>query len=81
MFDERRVRNPEAFDPDRPAAEYMLFGHGLHWCIGAYIAYAQITQTFKPLLRRSGLRRAAGSAGEMHRLTLFPVHLTVEFES
>ena len=56
------------------------FGHGLHWCIGAYIVEAQITQTFKPLLKRNGLRRAGGAAGQMHRLSVFPVHLVVEFD-
>jgi cytochrome P450 len=81
MFDERKVHNPSEFNPDRASSDYMLFGHGLHWCIGAYIAGAQITQTFKPLLKRKGLRRSAGDAGRMHRLSVFPVHLSVEFDA
>lgn len=81
MFDERKVQKPSEFNPDRTPADYMLFGHGLHWCIGAYIAGAQITQTFKPLLKRSGLRRSAADAGRMHRLSVFPVHLSVEFDA
>jgi len=81
MFDEHKVHKPFEFNPDRAPADYMLFGHGLHWCIGAYIAGAQITQTFKPLLKRSGLRRSAGDAGKMHRLSVFPVHLSVEFDA
>jgi cytochrome P450 len=80
MFDERRVANPFQFDPDRARTDYMLFGYGLHWCIGASLAEAQITQTFKPLLKRSGLRRAKGPAGQMERHSVFPVHLTVEFD-
>ena len=81
MFDERKVEKPTEFNPDRARTDYMLFGHGLHWCIGAYIAEAQIVQTFKPLLKRTGLRRASGAAGQMQRLSVFPVHLAVEFDS
>lgn len=80
MFDRRRVNNPDRFDPARPATDYMLFGHGLHWCIGAFIAQMQITQTFKALLLKKGLRRAAGKAGRLQLLGPFPQHLTVEFE-
>ena len=80
MFDEMKVPRAAEFDPSRARKDYMLFGHGLHWCIGAYIAEAQITQMFKPLLKRAGLRRAAGAAGKMQRLSVFPMHLFVEFD-
>jgi hypothetical protein len=43
MFDERSVVEPKKFRPDRPNHEYMLFGYGLHWCIGVFLAGAQIT--------------------------------------
>lgn len=79
MFDPRRVNRPKAFDAARAPSDFMLFGFGLHWCIGARLAEAQITQTLKPLLRRPGLRRAAGSAGKLHRLGPFPAHLQVQF--
>jgi len=80
MFDKRTVQTPGRFKPGRPAHDYMLFGAGLHWCVGALVADAQITQTFKPLLACRKLRRAAGSAGKMSRIAAFPAHLTVEFE-
>jgi len=80
MFDERRVKNPYDFDPGRAAADYMLFGHGLHWCVGAFIAEAQITQTLKALLVRKGLRRAPGKEGRMQWIGGFPHHLWVEFD-
>ena len=79
MFDPRRVNRPKAFDPARAPSDFMLFGFGLHWCIGARLAEAQITQTLKPLLRRPDLRRAAGSAGKLRRLGPFPAHLHVQF--
>lgn len=79
MFDPQRVVKPKAFDPSRPPSEQFYFGFGLHWCIGAKLAEAQITQTFKPLLLRPGLRRAAGHAGTLRRLGPFPAHLEVVY--
>jgi cytochrome P450 len=80
MFDERHVDKPFNFNPDRPASQYMLFGYGPHWCTGAFIAEAQITQTLKALLVKQNLRRAPGPAGLLQLLGPFPEHLTVEFE-
>jgi cytochrome P450 len=80
MHDPRRVAHPEVFDPTRPPNDYMLFGLGLHWCIGARLAEAQITHTFKPLLRRANLRRAPGAAGRLARLGPFPAHLHVRYD-
>jgi cytochrome P450 len=78
MFDERGVVEPKKFDPNRRSHESMVFGYGLHWCIGAFLASAQITQTFKPLLKR-GIRRAQGPEGRLRTIGLMPAHLTVEF--
>jgi cytochrome P450 len=80
MFDNRRVVRPRTFNPDRPPTDYMLFGHALHWCVGAYIAQAQITQTFKALLVQKRLRPATGRNGKLKTLGPFPWHLTVEFD-
>ena len=80
MFDERSVVAPKTFDPKRRNHESMVFGYGLHWCIGAFLAAGQITQTFKRLLLRRGLRRAQGPAGQMQMIGLMPSHLTVEFD-
>jgi cytochrome P450 len=80
MLDPRRVDNPDKFDPDRPAFHFMLFGYGLHWCTGAFIAAAQITQTFKALLVKPNLRPASRRAGRLQLLGPFPQHLTVEFD-
>jgi cytochrome P450 len=79
MFDPRGVREPGRFDPGRDAADSMLFGYGLHWCVGKFIAEAQIAQTLKPLLLRPDLRRAPGSDGKLALLGLFPEHLFVEW--
>lgn len=79
MFDPRRIKNPSVFDPFRPPTDYMLLGYGLHWCIGAYIAYAQITQTFKQLLVQQDLKRAQGKKGRLQLLGNFPQHLCMKF--
>jgi cytochrome P450 len=80
MFDSRQVARPTCFDPKRAAEDYLIFGYGEHWCLGAFIAIAQITQTFKALLRKPGLRRAPGRAGNLQTITIYPAHLTVEFD-
>ncbi len=60
MFDPRRIERPHVFDPGRRDEDYMVFGVGQHWCLGAYIATAQLTQTFKELLIRGKPEPVAG---------------------
>jgi cytochrome P450 len=79
MFDPRQVARPGCFDPDRAAEDYMVFGYGQHWCLGAYIAIAQVTQTFKALLQKGNFRRAPGNDGKLQMWGVYPAHLTVEF--
>jgi cytochrome P450 len=81
MFDPRRVKHPHAFDPHRPADDYLVFGYGQHWCLGAYIAIGQLRQTFKALLRKEGLRRAPGRDGRLQYISMYPAHLQVEFDA
>jgi cytochrome P450 len=80
MFDRNSVKAPRQFDPDRPAHDYMLFGGGLHWCVGAKVADAQITQMFKALLVRRNLQRVAGRDGKLTRIGPFPAHLFVQYD-
>jgi len=81
MFDERRVKRPHVFDPDRDDADYMIFGVGQHWCLGAYMAMAQLTQTFKPLLRLNNLHAMGNPSVRTVRFNgLFPLHLTVGYD-
>ena len=80
MFDSRQIAQPKSFNPHRAAKDYLVFGYGQHWCLGAFMAIAQITQTFKALLRKPGLRRAPAGAGKLRSITAYPAHLTVEFD-
>ncbi len=52
MFDRRRIAKPRHFDPKRAAEDYLMFGLRPALVSGASIAAAQITQTFKALLRK-----------------------------
>lgn len=80
MFDPRKIVEPNAFEPSRPEDNYLLFGYGLHWCIGEPLARAQITQTLKPLLAQRNLRRAPGARGRLGKIGPFPAHLEVAFD-
>jgi cytochrome P450 len=80
MFDPLKIEAPESFRTDRPWNEYMLWGYGMHACFGAYLNRAVMPAILKPLLVKSGLRRAAGDAGRIDGGgTPFPQHFTVEW--
>jgi cytochrome P450 len=76
MRDSRRLAKPGDFDPRRPASSYLHFGFGMHWCIGARLAQAQLTQTFKALL-------VSGPPTRVSRLAYrgtFPDQLKIKFK-
>ncbi|MGQ0546920.1 MAG: cytochrome P450 [Betaproteobacteria bacterium] len=77
MFDSRHLARPRRFDPRRPASDCMLFGFGMHWCAGFFIAQAQIVETFRPLVLQPQLQRA----GKLRRRGLFPDHLPVRWKA
>ncbi len=81
MFDPMQLPSPNEFRVDRPWADYILWGYGMHTCFGAYINRAVIPIILKPLLKQRNLRRAAGDAGRMdNQGTPFPVHQRLEFD-
>ncbi len=80
MRDSRGVQRPRRFDPDRSREHNLVFGDGLHHCIGRHIAEVQITQTMKALLRQENLRPASWPKGRMKRISLFPLSQTLEYE-
>ncbi|MFN3549219.1 MAG: cytochrome P450 [Mesorhizobium sp.] len=80
MFDAEAVVDPERYDPDRSCRDYMVYGHGIHWCIGSAIARVQIAECFRALFSRPGLRRAEGRAGRLSRRGAFPERLCVTFD-
>lgn len=66
--DERAFDDPDAFDPDRFAADrrpprpVLTFGHGIHLCPGAHLARLQIRVAFEELFGRfASIRLAEGN--------------------
>jgi cytochrome P450 len=81
MHDSRGVDRPREFDPDRSREHNLVFGDGLHHCIGRLIAETQITQTMKALLRQDDLRLAPGERkGRMKRISLFPLSQKLDYD-
>jgi cytochrome P450 len=77
MFDSDVVENPFHFVPGRSVSGLMNFGFGMHWCVGACIAQAQLTQTTKALLLRPNFARRPGAAGRLKRVGGFPTSMVV----
>lgn len=50
--DERQFPNPGRFDPSRPGAEHLGFGHGIHQCVGMHLARLQIQSLLKAMVPR-----------------------------
>jgi cytochrome P450 len=80
MMDERRIPDPQSFNPRRLAHEYIHFGYGLHQCFGIHMNKALLHLMLKPLLKRPGLRRAPGSDGHLRKNGAFADKLYVCFD-
>jgi cytochrome P450 len=80
MMDERRIPDPQSFNPRRLAHEYIHFGYGLHQCFGIHMNKALLHLMLKPLLKRPGLRRAPGSDGYLRKKGAFADKLYVCFD-
>ncbi|HEV7251599.1 MAG TPA: cytochrome P450 [Mesorhizobium sp.] len=80
MFDADTVPDPNHFRPDRSARDSLVFGHGIHLCVGAALARVQIRECLRALFAMPGLRRAKGRAGRLARLGAYPESLTLRFD-
>ncbi len=81
MMDGRRIHDPKAFIPNRPASNYIHFGHGLHECFGIHINKRVLPAILKPLLKKKNLGRAPGSEGHLRKQGPFADRLVVCFGS
>lgn len=77
MYDRRELASPETFRLDRHPDLYFHYGKGIHHCLGADLAHAQLLAITSELVRLAGLRREPGEAGRIqwdgpspHRLVL-----------
>ncbi|QMU78134.1 cytochrome P450 [Streptacidiphilus sp. PB12-B1b] len=66
--DGRVFRSPDSFDPARTGRPHLAFGHGVHYCLGAALARAELGIALTTLARRlPGLRlRVAAADLRMH---------------
>ena len=79
MRDERGVDDPHGFNPDRTPTELIVFGHNLHWCIGAHIARAHLMGCYKALFAKArALRHVPGKEGERRTLGFIVRHQVIE---
>jgi cytochrome P450 len=82
MFDVLEIPRPTEFRTDRPWRHYMLWGHGFHRCIGEHINRGVIPAMTRPLLERTGLKRAPGDEGQLTlENTPFPRHMVFVFDA
>lgn len=80
MFDSQYVERPDEFLPDRDGQDSMIFGYGLHSCIGAPMARAFTTQIFKKLFSLPNLQCRKGKSGRMLRLGIFPESIAMTWD-
>ena len=80
MMDERRLLDPQSFNPRRLPHEYIHFGYGLHTCFGTQMNKALLPLMLKPLLKRQNLRRAPGPAGMLSKRGAFAERLRVNYD-
>lgn len=55
--------NPEIMNPHRPSEEYILLGHGLHFCFGARLVGPSLAATLREVFKLPNVRRAPGKQG------------------
>lgn len=66
---------------DRQSKGYeLVFGTGVHACLGKTLAMAQITEIFEALLSRDEVRVSKGQWGRIFRVGVFPRRLDMEFK-
>lgn len=76
LRDGRRFRWPNAFNPDRPVAEKraaeLMYGAGVHKCVGIHIAEAVNLEIAIALFSRDGLAPATDGSGDVKWAGPFP---------
>ncbi|PVH95983.1 heme peroxidase, partial [Periconia macrospinosa] len=54
---------PEKLNPHRPFKDYILLGHGLHFCFGARLVGCSLAATLREVFKLKNVRRAPGKQG------------------
>ncbi|RBM16782.1 cytochrome P450 [Prauserella sp. PE36] len=63
--DPRVFEGGDEFDPDRETNPHLAFGHGIHYCLGAPLAVAELRITISSLFRRFPTLRLATDVGNL----------------
>jgi cytochrome P450 len=80
MMDERRLPDPQKFNPRRLPHEYIHFGYGMHQCFGIHMNKALLPRMLKALLKRDNLQRAPGPEGHLRKRGAFADRLYVTYD-
>lgn len=64
-----------------PANAALIFGHGVHKCLGERLAMEIITQMSRVLFSQSNILPARDRYGVMQRIGYFPKRLDIEYDS
>lgn len=87
LRDGRRVSRPRRFWPERPPEQRLLFGHGIHECIGRDLGVAMLVGMAEPIFALPGLRRVRGRDGRLRKgprgafpAQHYPQHLIARFD-
>ncbi|MHC6157523.1 cytochrome P450 [Bradyrhizobium elkanii] len=74
------VATASAMRDDNSHSDELVFGAGVHACLGKTLAMAQITAIFEVLLSKEGVRASKGRWGRIFRVGVFPRRLDMEFK-
>ena len=80
--DPNHFPDPEIIDPHRPLDAYIHYGAGPHACLGRDVSQVALTELFRAVFRKKGLRRAAGPPGQLKKVPRpggFFVYLNAEW--
>lgn len=74
--------NPDVVDPKRPLDSYIHSGLGAHTDLSREVSHIALTELFRTVFRKKGLKRAAGPQGEMKKVSgSTTVYMTEEWSS
>jgi hypothetical protein len=62
-MDPNAFQEPEKLNPHRPFKDYILLGHGLHYCFGARMVGCSLAATLREVFRLKNVRRAPTRQG------------------
>lgn len=76
--------NPEQINPRRPLDSYIHYGVGPHACLGRDVSQIALTELFRAVFRKKGLRRVPGPQGLLKKVPRpggFYVYMTEDWGS